>query len=440
MRLPFHFFRIGPAINQAVTAALSAVRRFVARDRTDRLRLLNHTQEAAKVQEAPNAQEATKVPEAANVQEAANASGVTAAQGIATVEATLLGIAEIANLAKVSKQTVSNWRLRYDSFPRPAQDSQSGPMWERDTIEAWIKSRPSEKTHVLSVINLKGGVGKTTTAVAVAEMLACEYHKHVLLIDLDPQTNATVSLIDEKRWSELDDAGRTIAQLFDDRLNPHNPPRFDIESSIVKSVSTVNDGIAGLDLLPSSIRLIEIQDRLPFIAMQGNFKTNPQEILRQALEPVMERYDYIIIDCPPSLGTVTRNGLRISTGYIIPTIPDIVSTWGIYQIVQNVSAFARDVERPIPPLGIVATLVRPNSLHQRVIEDLANRRLGRFGAGTDIPQPPLFQSQIPQTVAVARGADVSLKLRTLKTKYGEAYTSLHNLTEEIMQLCEKPTP
>src|SRR5262249_2379747 len=78
----------------------------------------------------------------------------------------------------------------------------------------------------------------------------------------------------------------------------------------------------------------------------GNFTANPLEILRGALLPVIDRYDYIIIDCPPSLGTVTKNGLRISTGYIISTIPDIVSTWGIYQIVDNFARFAKDVGRP----------------------------------------------------------------------------------------------
>jgi hypothetical protein len=111
-----------------------------------------------------------------------------------------------------------------------------------------------EETHVLSFINLKGGVGKTTTAVAVAEMLAQEQRKHVLLIDLDPQTNATVSLISEEKWAEMDKDGRTIAQLFEDRLNPQNAPKFDIEKAIARRVSTINDGIARLDLLPSSIR------------------------------------------------------------------------------------------------------------------------------------------------------------------------------------------
>ena len=62
------------------------------------------------------------------------------------------------------------------------------------------------------------------------------------------------------------------------------------------------------------------------IALSGNFTTNPLEILKNALQPVLGRYDYVILDCPPSLGTVTQNGLRISTGYVIPAILDIVST------------------------------------------------------------------------------------------------------------------
>lgn len=349
----------------------------------------------------------------------------------------LLGIAEIANLAEVTKQAVSNWRMRYDHFPRPIQNLQSGPVWEREKVEAWVKNFKGEETHVLSFINLKGGVGKTTTAVAVAEMLSHEERKHVLLIDLDPQTNATVTLISEDQWAEMDASGRTIAQLFEDRLNPQSPPKFDIEKAIARRVSTINDGIARLDLLPSSIRLIDLQDRIPMIALSGNFTANPLEILRVALQPVTDRYDYIIIDCPPSLGTVTKNGLRISTGYVIPTIPDIVSTWGIYQIVDNVERFARDTDRPIRPLGIVATKVQSNNLHGRVIGDLKSGRLGRFGEDDGLSQPPLFNNYIPQTVAVARGADVDADIRTLKGKYGDAYSALHGLTQEIKLLCEK---
>lgn len=349
----------------------------------------------------------------------------------------LLGIAEIAELAGVSKQAVSNWRIRYDHFPRPIKTLQSGPVWDHEKIEAWIKKFKDEETHIVSFINLKGGVGKTTTAVAVAEMLAQEHQKHVLLIDLDPQTNATVTLISEEKWSEMDKNGQTIAQLFEDRLNPHAIPKFDIETAIIRGVSTINDGIARLDLLPSSIQLIDLQDRIPMIALAGNFTANPLEILRVALQPVINRYDYIIIDCPPSLGTVTKNGLRISTGYVIPTIPDIVSTWGIYQIVQNIERFAQDINRSIPALGIVATKVQANNLHRRVIADLQGRRLGKFSESDVQAQPTLFTNSIPQNVAVARGADVEADIRTFKGKYGSAYDGLIGLTKEIKQLCEK---
>jgi chromosome partitioning protein len=234
--------------------------------------------------------------------------------------------------------------------------------------------------------------------------------------------------------------GRTIAQLFADKLNSHEQPRFDLESSIIRRVSRINDGIARLDLLPSSIRLIDLQDRIPTIALAGNFTVNPLDILKGALQPVMDRYDYVIIDCPPSLGTVTKNGLRISTGYIIPTIPDIVSTWGIYQIVDNVHRFSQDIDRPIPALGIVATKVQPNNLHRRVIEDLKARRLGHFAVAGALAQPPLFLSTISQRVDVARGADVEADIRTFRGKYGNAYAELRHLTQEIKQTCEKKSP
>src|SRR5713101_7972374 len=116
----------------------------------------------------------------------------------------LVGISEIAGIAGVSKQVVSNWRQRYDDFPKPLRELQSGPVWDQEAVIAWIKAHKGETTYVLSFINLKGGVGKTTTAVAVAEVLAQEHRKHVLVVDLDPQTNATVTLISEEKWAEMD--------------------------------------------------------------------------------------------------------------------------------------------------------------------------------------------------------------------------------------------
>src|SRR6266478_3320715 len=159
----------------------------------------------------------------------------------------IVGVAEVAEIAKVTKQVVSNWRQRYENFPRPLKNLQSGPVWNREAVDIWLKAFKGEATHVLSFINLKGGVGKTTTAVAIAEILAQDHRKRVLVVDLDPQTNASVTLISEQKWAEMDRTGRTIAQLFADKLNqPHIPPKFDVEQSIARQVSTINDGIAKL--------------------------------------------------------------------------------------------------------------------------------------------------------------------------------------------------
>ena len=349
----------------------------------------------------------------------------------------ILGLAEIAEIANVTKQAVNNWRVRFDTFPKPIQSLQSGPIWSREKIESWVKSFKRTETQVISVINLKGGVAKTTTSVALAEILAYEENKHVLLIDLDPQTNATVTLISEEQWQELDGEGKTVSQLFEDKLKPNEPQKFKIQQAIIKNVSTINNGIARLDLLASSIRLIDIQDQIPMIALAGNYTHNPLEILKTALQPVIDRYDYVIIDCPPSLGTITKNGLRISTAYIIPTIPDIVSTWGIYQIVDNINKFAEDIGKEIPALGIVATKVQSNNLHSSIIRDLKAGQLGKFGDPKAIlTQPSLFKNTIPQAIAVSRGADVDADIRTFKGKYGAAYSAYQGLVKEIKELCE----
>ncbi len=78
---------------------------------------------------------------------------------------------------------------------------------------------------VLSLINLKGGVGKTTTTVQLAECLASEFSKKVLVVDLDPQTNSTIALIEEERWEKLDETGQTLFQLFNDRLEKTDKSR-----------------------------------------------------------------------------------------------------------------------------------------------------------------------------------------------------------------------
>src|SRR5690348_18497627 len=106
---------------------------------------------------------------------------------------------------------------------------------------------------VTSVINLKGGVGKTTLTVALAHYLAGEHNKRVLVIDLDPQTNATIALVNERRWRDRDQDGQTLYQLFKDQLDGTHV--VSTQEAIMTLVSNDARGVIDLDLMPASIRL-----------------------------------------------------------------------------------------------------------------------------------------------------------------------------------------
>lgn len=279
--------------------------------------------------------------------------------------------------------------------------------------------------HTISTINLKGGVGKTTVTVGIAEMLVHEHDAHVLVIDLDPQTNATVMLIDEDRWKELDSAGTTVAQLFADALEEDAVDRkFDLDAAIQRNVGQV-DGMEGLDLLPSSLRLIDVQDRLATMPLGRYFTQSPSAILETAVKHRLDEYDYVLIDCPPNLGIITLNGLRISDGYIIPTIPDVLSTYGIPQILSRVRDFASELNEPIEPLGIVVSKYRDASvLHVNTVEQLSSHP----------DYPPVFETIIPEGNAIAAGAE-HLGRGTLRQKYAYqgGFERFDMLTDEIVE-------
>jgi len=333
-----------------------------------------------------------------------------------------VGIHEIAILAHVSRQAVVNWRARFPDFPAPVAELASGPVFHRDQVRAWLRKRRVPMATVVSTINLKGGVGKTTTTVAVAEILAAEHQLKVLVIDLDPQTNATTMLIGEDRWQKLNNAGNTLAQLFKDALDPESR-QFDLRKSLQKGVSNVA-AVQTLSLLPSSIDLIDVQDRLYSMPAGRFYSDNPIDILRRAVKPVLDEFDFVLVDCPPNLGIITLNGLRISQGYIIPTIPDILSTYGIPQIVRRVRDFSETISESIEPLGIVVTKYQGNSsVHANTLRNL---RQGK--------DAPVFKTMIPQSNQMAAAAEYK-PLSTLRQKWGYQgqYEAYQKLSAEILQ-------
>ena len=336
----------------------------------------------------------------------------------------LIGLFEVAELAGVTPSAVANWRKRARDFPAPVADLKSGPVFRLSQIRAWLRRRKVPMTTVIATINLKGGVGKSTTTVAVAEMLSATFHKKVLVIDLDPQTNATTMLIGEDKWRTLNDEGKTLAQLFKDALEPDAKEKlFDIDQAIQKRVSNVND-VRTLDLLPSSLDLIDVQDRLAGMSSGRFYAENPTDLLRRATRSVLDKYDVVLIDCPPNLGIITLNGLRISNGYIIPTIPDVLSTYGIPQIVKRVGQFSDTVSENIEALGIVISKYRAQSTtHNNVLRQMKRKS-----------DAPLFDTIIPENDKAADAAEYT-PVSTLRQKWGYQgqYDRYEALTREIME-------
>ncbi len=283
-------------------------------------------------------------------------------------------------------------------------------IWEGERTPG--RSRP----YVVATFNLKGGVGKTTTTAALAEILSAEFDKRVLLIDLDPQANLTAMMVGEKQALELDSADRTLASVFGAAIAGRPGP--DTRSLIRHEVSAMH-AVTSVDLLPSSPKLIALQDEMPASAAG-----DPTAVLAAALSGVLEDYDYVLVDCPPNLGPITQNGLRLSDGYLIPTIPDIMSTYGIPPVQAHLRHLAGRWGAPLEELGVVVTKYRRSStVHRATLEILqANRTL-----------PRLFPTRIPDSNQIAAAAAFT-DFGSLRRKYGTGgqFLALRELTADFV--------
>ncbi|GHF35145.1 chromosome partitioning protein [Deinococcus metalli] len=282
---------------------------------------------------------------------------------------------------------------------------------------------------VLSFINLKGGVAKTTTAVQLADTLAFMKQKRVLVLDLDPQTNATLALIGEERWAQADADRQTLAHLFLDQVNGTGD--FDVSRAIIKGASNLNrvpervieqlpEGTryGRVDVLPSSIRLIDVQDRMQDIAARSFYAVNPMDVVRKFVAPSFAAYDYVLIDCPPNLGFITQNGLEVSDHYVIPTIPDRLSTYGIPQIAGRIGEIRRARHLKLRCLGVVVTKYQSSSTQHRQGLERLPAELERAFAGTGDATPPIFGTVLPQTNASAEAMTFDRQAGTYRDKYG----------------------
>ena len=225
---------------------------------------------------------------------------------------------------------------------------------------------------VVSFINYKGGVGKTTTAYHVACSLAQHRRQRVLMIDIDPQTNLTFLCADIQRWERRKSRTGTIKNLYDRYANG---VALDVGRFIWKDAVVVGrNPISGLDLIPCDIDLLgedvggsQVVGTFPTMrALQQNAQRYMKEMsfLNRVIQDAGDRYQWVVIDCPPNLYMMTQNALHASDYYVVTAIPDHLSTIGlnilvdkvgrIGETVSNASTLAgRDGGRTVAELGAI---------------------------------------------------------------------------------------
>ena len=211
---------------------------------------------------------------------------------------------------------------------------------------------------VISIVNQKGGVGKTITAINLATALAA-IEKKVLLIDADPQGNTTTGLSIEK----ADDSNLYTMLINDDSAE-------DI---------IINSGIEFLDILVSHIDLAAAEMELV------NF-SNFRHRLKKKIESIKNKYDYIIIDCPPSLGLLTINALTASDSVIIPLQCEFFALEGLKHLMETIKMVKTNLNQDLSIDGVVLTMYdKRNNLTEQVEEDVRSC-LGDLVYTTIIPR------------------------------------------------------
>ena len=248
---------------------------------------------------------------------------------------------------------------------------------------------------VISVSNQKGGVGKTTTTVNVAAFIAGR-GRRVLIIDIDPQANAGYGV-----GVNAGEADRTIYEV--------------LIGTVPVRDAVVGTSVPNLDLIPSNIHLAGAQ--MDLLDMEGK-----EFILREAVREIKGGYDYIFIDCPPSLGILTLNSLAAADSVMIPLQCEYYALEGLNQLLRIIAMVQENLNRGLAIEGVVLTMYDSRTnLSQQVVSDVREY----FG-------DKVFTTIIPRNVRLSEAPSFGKPIGMYdRTSIGSV--TYENLAEEVLR-------
>ena len=277
---------------------------------------------------------------------------------------------------------------------------------------------------VISFMNMKGGVGKTTLAVNIAYGLAYVHKKKVLIVDCDPQFNATQYLLEEEVYINhlKDEQKGTLRDIFVPKRpgavstltgtsKSNNKTKMAL-SACTCSIFDGGEGRGKLDLIPSTLALIDIETS----------KRQTESKLDNYLREKAVGYDYVLIDCPPTISIFTQAAILASDNYAVPVKPDPLSVVGLPLLERWLDDYTDDAGIKVKSVGLIYTMVRgPTPIRMREI--MTELRAARTGE--------VFSSHLSQASAVSESVEAHKPVFFHK-KSSKSSSEILEITQEFL--------